>query len=273
MKRILAGAFFFFWLFVLPALAEVAVPPLQGRINDLTGSLDATTRQILEDKLAALEREKGAQLAVLLIPTTRPESIEQYGLKVAEAWKLGRKGFDDGALLLIAKEDRALRIETGYGLEGVIPDVIGKRIIEEIILPRFKAGDFPGGVNAGVDAMIARVRGEALAEPPSPDSGLWPMQGLMPDMMMLVLLAGGLIRIFFGRLLGAGIAAAIAFFGVKLLAGTWLFALLLGLAAFVLTLTGGGSSRGGLGGKVGGGGGGFRGGGGGFGGGGASGRW
>jgi uncharacterized protein len=269
-----AFCLFLFWSFALPALAEVAVPPLQGRVNDLTGSLEVSTRQTLEEKLAGLEQEKGAQLAVLLIPTTRPETIEQYGLKVAEAWKLGRKGVDDGALLLVAKDDRTLRIEVGYGLEGVMPDAVGKRIIEEIILPRFKGGDFSGGVAAGVDAMISRVRGEALPEPARASRSEGSVGGVMPDLMMLVLVAGGLIRAFFGRLAGAGIAAAIAFFGVKWLAGSWLFALLLAIAAFVLTLAGGGSGRGShAGGGMGGGGGGFRGGGGGFGGGGASGRW
>jgi len=120
-----------------PLQAEVPVPALTGRVVDLTGTLTADQKTALEAKLAAFEAEKGAQIAVLLVPTTQPEAIEQYSIRVVEAWKLGRKGVDDGVLLLIAKNDRKMRIEVGYGLEGVLPDAVAKRIISEVITPFF----------------------------------------------------------------------------------------------------------------------------------------
>src|SRR3990172_8613367 len=147
------------------AQAEVAVPPLTQRVTDLTSTLDAQQIQTLASRLAEFEANKGAQLAVLIVPTTQPESIEQFGIRVVEAWKLGRKGVDDGALLLVAKDDRTLRIEVGYGLEGVIPDAIAKRIVSEIIVPRFREGDFAGGIRAGVEQMIRLVDGEPLPPP------------------------------------------------------------------------------------------------------------
>ena len=136
-------------------------------MTDLTETLTPDQTAKLEQKLAAFEARKGSQIAVLIVPTTQPEAIEQYSIRVAEQWKLGRKGVDDGALLLVAKDDRALRIEVGYGLEGALPDAIAKRIIEDIIVPRFKTGDFYGGIDAGVDAMIKVVDGEPLP-PPQP---------------------------------------------------------------------------------------------------------
>src|SRR5215213_7604476 len=137
----LAAAFF---VFAAVVAAQVAVPPLASRVTDLTGTLSAQQRSALEERLAAFEKRKGAQLAVLLVPTTQPEQIEQYGIRVAEQWKVGRKGIDDGAILLVAIKDRALRIEVGYGLEGVLPDAVAKRIVEDYIVPHFKSGDFYG---------------------------------------------------------------------------------------------------------------------------------
>src|SRR3989338_8628462 len=134
------------------AQAEVAVPPLSTRVTDLTATLDAQQIQALEARLAAFEAKKGAQLAVLIIPTTQPETIEQFGMRAAEAWQLGRKGVDDGALLLVAKDDRALRIEVGYGLEGALNDATAKRIIAEIITPFFKRGEFYAGIESGTAA-------------------------------------------------------------------------------------------------------------------------
>lgn len=260
------------------AWAEVAVPPLNARVIDLTGTLDAASKQGIEGKLAALEQAKGAQIAVLVIATTEPESIEQYALRVAEAWKLGRKGVDDGALLLIAKDARALRIEVGYGLEGAIPDAMAKRIIAEIIVPRFQAGDFVGGLEAGVDALVKLVQGEPLPPPVKARGGsLAELGDMLPAAMMFIFVIGGVLRMMLGRLAGAGVAATVAFMGAWLLLGGVLIALIVAVVAFVFVLAGGvtgGRSRGGYGGGgFGGGGGGFGGGGGGFGGGGASGRW
>ena len=145
------------------AIADVAVPPLKARVTDLTGTLSASEANQLEQKLAAFEAKKGSQIAVLIVPTTQPETIEQYSIRVAEAWKLGRKGIDDGALLLIAKQDRTVRIEVGYGLEGVLPDAIAKRIIEETIVPKLRQGNFAGGINAGIEQNDGRDPGRAAA--------------------------------------------------------------------------------------------------------------
>lgn len=263
-----------------PALAQLAVPRLEARVTDLTATLTQAERDALEQRLAAFEAEKGSQLAVLIVPTTRPETIEQYAIRVAEAWKLGRKGVDDGVLLLVAKDDRAVRIEVGYGLEGVIPDAVAKRIIAEVIVPRFRTGDFHGGLVAGMEALMTRISGEALPLPADrapghPGAGF--LEQTLPLAMMFIFVAGGLLRSLLGPLLGASVAGGVAFLGSWLLLGSLVIALVIGLAAFAITLAGVGRRpgyrAGGWGGGFGGRGGGFSGGGGGFGGGGASGRW
>src|SRR5688572_30459315 len=157
----LAAALFF----ALCAPAQVSVPTLTARVTDLTGTLTAEQRSSLEERLAAFEAKQGSQIAVLLVPTTQPEAIEQFGIRVAEKWKVGRKGVDDGAILIVALKDRAVRIEVGYGLEGALPDVAVKRIIEEHVIPRFKQGDFHGGIEAGVSRMMSVIEGEALPPP------------------------------------------------------------------------------------------------------------
>src|SRR6202166_3802114 len=154
------------WAFA--AFADVAVPPLSGRVVDQTGTLSSADIDSLTQTLRALELRKGSQVAVLIVPTTEPEAIEQYSIRVADAWKIGRKKIDDGALLVIAKNDRHLRIEVGYGLEGALTDVTTKRIIDEDITPKFKAGDFAGGVSAGVNRMIRLIDGETLPAPEPP---------------------------------------------------------------------------------------------------------
>lgn len=146
-------------------LAEVAVPPLAARVTDLTATLNSAQRAALENLLAAFEAEKGSQIAVLIVPTTRPEPIETYSIRVADVWKLGRQGVDDGLLILLAIRDRSVRIEVGRGLEGVIPDAVAKRIIEEVMLPYFRQGDFYGGLSAGLDRIMDLIRGEPLPQP------------------------------------------------------------------------------------------------------------
>ncbi len=256
------------------AWAQVPVPALKSRVTDLTGTLDAASRQSLEARLAQLEQAKGAQLAVLLVPTTQPETIEQFSLRVAETWKLGRKGADDGVLLLVAKNDRTLRIEVGYGLEGAIPDAVAKRVIAETITPRFKQGDFPGGIQAGVDALSRLIQGEPLPEPKTDFSWLSAMSldDILGVTALFVFIVGGMLRAIFGTLLGALLAGLVAFFGGWLL-GSWVVGLFAGFIVFFLTLVGVSFISGGGGGGGGGFGGGFGGGGGGFGGGGASGSW
>jgi uncharacterized protein len=259
---------------------EVKVPPLTQRVTDLTATLDAQQIQTLESRLAAFEAKKGAQLAVLIVPSTKPETIEQFSIRVVDAWKLGRKGVDDGALLLIAKDDRALRIEVGYGLEGALPDAIANRIIDEIIVPRFKRGDFYSGIESGLAAMMQVVNGEPLPPPKrgSAANGKNNIETLMFMAFVVVVAVGGMLRALFGRFPAALLVGG----GLGLLA--WLtvapliIAVLAGVVAFIFVLLGGGRGfggygGGGFGGGGFGGGGGFSGGGGGFGGGGASGSW
>ncbi|PJI46596.1 MAG: dehydrogenase [Pseudomonas sp.] len=167
LPRWLLAALLLCWAAVLQA-APVAIPPLSARVTDLTQTLDASQRAQLESQLAGLEQRKGAQIAVLLIPTTGEDSIEDYAVRAFEQWKLGRKGVDDGVLLVVAKNDRALRIEVGYGLEGTITDVQAGRIIRDTIVPHFKTGDFAGGIQAGVDSLVALVEPPAAA-PAEPD--------------------------------------------------------------------------------------------------------
>lgn len=283
--RAWAQAFLLVLLFVAgAALADVAVPPLAAHVTDLTNTLDSTQRQELEARLTQFEAKKGTQIAVLLVPTTAPETIEQYGIRVAETWKLGRKGVDDGALLLISRDDRALRIEVGYGLEGALNDATAKRIIAEFIVPHFRRGDFYGGITAGITRMLAVIEGEPL--PPPRERGTASgnfndYESLLFIGFMLVMVVGGVLRALLGRLPAAAIIGTVAGVLAWLIVAPFLVAAIIGVIAFFFTLAGGGrgnwGGRGGLGGGYGGGGwsggGGFGGGGGGFGGGGASGRW
>jgi uncharacterized protein len=275
------------------------VPALTAHVTDLTGTLTAEQKSALEQTLTAFEARKGSQIAVLMLDSTAPEAIEPYALRVAEKWKLGRKKVDDGAILVVAKNDRAVRIEVGYGLEGALTDLTSKRIINEILLPRFKQQDFNGGITAAVEQMIRVVDGEPLPAPGNATrtaagntagNFLGSIQQYAPMVFILALVVGGVLRSMLGKLAGSiitgGVVAVIAWFVV----GAVSLALLAGVIALVVTLLGGGMggrALGGLGGYYGGGGGrsggggfgggggggGFSGGGGGFGGGGASGRW
>lgn len=278
------------WLLVVVALlltvaarAEVAVPPLTARVTDLTGTLSASQRQALEQELAAFEQRKGVQIAVLLVPTTAPETIEQYSIRVVEQWRLGRKNVDDGLLLLVAKNDRTLRIEVGYGLEGVVPDAVANRVINEIIVPHFRAGDFAGGIQAGVSRLMGLIEGEPLPAPQQHERGPAPVGNLLPFLLFAFFILSGVFNRMLGRLAGATVTGGIMGGLFWLLAGSLGVAILVALLAFVMALltAGGGpgifpggfyGGRGGFGGGSGRGGG-FSGGGGGFGGGGASGRW
>jgi uncharacterized protein len=258
--------------------AQIPVPPLTARITDQAALLTPEQKASLEQKLQAFEARKGSQLAVLIVPSTAPETIEQYALRVVEQWKLGRKKVDDGALMLIATTDRALRIEVGYGLEGALNDATSKRIISEIITPHFKQGDFYGGITAGVDQIIRVIDGEPLPEPGRiAASGMADLQQYVPIIFMLALVVGGVLRSLLGRFPGALLTGGAVGVAAWLFAGALSIALLAGIFALLFTLLSGGMDRHGVGGYRGGFGGGgfggFGGGGGGFGGGGASGRW
>ncbi len=277
--RLLAGAGLALTLgFSGLASAQVAVPPLAGHVTDLTATLTPAQKESLEQTLAAFEARKGSQLAVLLLPTTAPEGIDQYALRVAEQWKIGRAKVDDGAILVVAKDDRTLRLEVGYGLEGALSDIVSKRIISDTIVPRFKQGDYYGGIDAGVAQIIRVVDGEALPAPASQRTqGPDDLRQMFPFLLIVVLVVGGLLRNTIGKLAGSVVTGALVGVLAWLLLGAVLLAVLTGLVATVVTLLGGGAVLRGIGGMGGGrggfGGGGFRGGGGGFGGGGASGRW
>lgn len=256
------------------------VPALQARVTDLTGTLTPEQRQNLEQKLAAFEAKKGSQIALLIVPSVKPEAIEQYSLRVVEAWQLGRKKVDDGVLFLIAKNDREMRLEVGYGLEGALPDIAAKRIIAEIVTPYFQQGDFYGGINAGIVRIIRVIEGEPLPEPAARSSSQPDIPNLLFIGMMLVFMFGGVLRAMFGRFFGATVGSGIAGVAAWAMAGSIFIAALAAFLAFIFILMGagggglgggGGFGRGG--GFSGGGGGGFSGGGGSFGGGGASGRW
>ena len=267
------------------AQAPQPIPALQSRVTDLTGTLTAGEQTEIETRLAAFEARKGAQVAVLMVATTTPETLEQYGIRVAEAWKLGRAKPDDGALLLLAKDDRGLRIEVGQGLEGVLTDAMSKRIIEDTMVPLLKQGTYAGAINAGVDQIMHVIDGEEL---PPPDQQ-WDQGGrisnLLPVLFIGFFVVSAILRSIFGQTKGALLSGGAM--GVV----TWLLSQLIplalgaGVAAFVVALilgaagrgrwsSGGGFGGGGFGGGgFGGGGGGFGGGGGGFSGGGASGHW
>lgn len=266
-------------LLALGAFADVPVPSLTARVTDLTGTLTRAQQAALEQKLQQFEAEKGSQVAVLMVPTSEPETIEQYSIRVVEQWKLGRKGTDDGALLIIAKDDHTVRIEVGYGIEGVLTDAISSRIIREDIIPRFKEGNFFGGVDAGIDRIMSVIRGEALPPPKHASSeGAEAIRRLLPAILVLTVVLGGALRAFLGRGAGAVVTGGVVGVIGWLLSGAIFVGLMAGAVALFFTLVGGtpmgwrsGSGWGGLGGGAGRGG--FSGGGGGFGGGGASGKW
>lgn len=277
------------------AQAQQAVPALTGHVVDSTGTLATAQRDALEAKLSEFEKASGSQVVVLLVPSTQPEDMASYANRVANSWKIGRKGIGDGLLLIVAVQDRKLRIEVAKTLEGAIPDLAAKRIIDEAITPRFKQGDYAGGIDAGLTRIMGLIRGEDL---PAPNQGTdqnaggfdWMELGIF--LFVAVPVIGAVARSMLGNRLGAiatgGAAGGIA----MLLTASVLIAGLAGVAAMIFTLiqntpglrnsglhrgghNGGWGHGGGFGGGAGGfGGGGFGSGGGGdFGGGGASGDW
>jgi uncharacterized protein len=262
------------------------VPPLTSQVTDLTGTLSASERQALETKLHDWEARTTNQLVVLIVPTTAPEPIEEYSLRVAEAWKIGQKGKDNGAIFLIAKDDKRMRIEVAYGFEGVLTDVTSRRIIGETVAPYFKQGQFAQGINAGVDRIIEVIgSGEPLPAESGPVKRAAPRHSFDFGNLFIILLVavpivGTILRSLFGNIGGSAIGAGLAGTLVWFIAGSLLIAGGAAVVAFVIIIfsmfsggRGGGWLPGSGGGFGGGGGGGFSGGGGSFGGGGASGSW
>ncbi len=274
------------------------IPRLAARVIDLTQSLSAPEQQALDAKLADWEARTGNQLVVLMVPSTQPEPIEAYALRVAEAWKIGRKGQDNGVVMLIAKSDKKARLEVGYGLEGTLTDVTARRIIAESMAPQFSAGRYAAGIGAAVDRIISVVAEGRPLPPPQRKQARPPGDGFDFPMLLLLLffvvpLVGSILRRIFGKLLGATVGAGIVGAAAWIVAGSLLIAGIAAVIGFVIMIFagtgaalagrrgggvwfppgGGGWGGGGGGGWSGGGGGGFSGGGGGFGGGGASGGW
>lgn len=254
--------------------AMVGVPKLSSRVTDLTGTLGAEQISALESKLAAFEARKGSQIAVLMLPTTQPEDIAEYGIKVADLWQVGRNSTDDGLIIIIAKDDRRLRLEVGYGLEGVIPDAVAKRIISETMTPFFQKGDYAGGINAGIDQIIGLIDGEALP-PPKTETVRIQNEGLFMMILFGGIVIGAVLSAIVGRV-PAGMMAGIGSATVAaLLLGFSIAVIFVGLMVFFMVGVrhrgGGWTSGGGFGGGMGGGS--WSGGGGRFGGGGASGSW
>ena len=270
--------------------AQQAIPPLRAHVTDITGTLNAQQQQALEADLSALEQRKGSQVGVLIVPTTQPEDIAQYGIRVGDAWKLGRKGTDDGVILIVAKDDHRVRIEVGRGLEGAIPDVAGARIIREYVTPKFRAGDFNGGIHDATDALTKLIDGEPLPPPLTDERS--PRRHGGGDVFNAAIFAIFAIfwaRGLFGRLpapprsglvgiIGGGAAWLLSGGAIPLAIGLGVLGLIFGLlggsgGGFANRGGWGGFGGGGFGGGGFGGGGGFSGGGGSFGGGGASGSW
>jgi uncharacterized protein len=272
--------------------AQVALPKFEALVTDLTGTLTAQQQASLDEKLTQFQARKGAQIAVLMLPSTAPEDIAQFGIRLADAWKVGRKGTDDGLILIVAKDDRAMRFEVGRGLEGAMPDVTAGRIISDTMAPLFRQGDFYGGINAGLDQAMRVIDGEAL---PPPDRRWQPQQDIGSRLarnsnwliyvyVIFIVLMRAVPNRFARSSIAAGVAGSVAWWFSHFLPITAVAAIISAILVSVTTTdggsrwsSGGGGWRGGGGfggGSFGGGGGGFGGGGGGgFSGGGASGRW
>ena len=225
------------------AAADVAVPQLTGRVVDQTNTLSAGDIDALTQRLKDLETRKGSQVAVLIVPTTQPETIEQFSIRVAEAWKIGRKKIDDGALFVVAKNDHKLRIEVGYGLEGALTDVTSRRIIDEVVVPHFRVNDFSGGISAGVDRIINVINGEPLPSP-KPEAS---HTNFNSDLASFIFSPFGLIgyvalaslmRGLLGRLFGSGVTAGLVGWLIWFLLGSIAISSIFGIAAFFVTMFG-----------------------------------
>lgn len=295
LPRAIIALWAFFWFGWAGAQGVLPVPPLSALVIDQTGTLDAIQLKGLQDKLMAFEQKKGTQIAILMVPTTQPEDIASYANRVGNAWKIGRKDVGDGVLLVVAKDDRKVRIEVAKTLEGAIPDLAAKQIIDDAITPNFRKQDFAAGLHAAIDQLSARITGEALPAPKAPaqrggDKGFdWMDLGIL--LFIAVPVVGGVLRGVLGRKLGALVTGGGVGVVALLITSSLIVAAIAAFVALLFSMLSGGggfgSRRGGWGGGpfIGGGGGGGSwggdggggwggsGGGGDFGGGGASGDW
>lgn len=219
------------------------VPALSGHVIDRTGTLGGAGQQALEAKLAAFETSHGAQVVVLMVASTQPEDIASYANRVANAWKIGRKGIGDGLLLIVAKNDRKLRIEVAKTLEGAIPDLAAKQIIDGAITPRFKQGDYAGGIDAGVTQILDLIRGEGLSTPAAPhapegNSGddLFQWENLLVFLFFGVLLGGRLARAFLGNKLGSLAIGGLVGWLVEMATASLAIGVVAGFVATLFTL-------------------------------------
>lgn len=217
------------------------VPLLQHRVTDLTATLSKAEEADIETRLGEFEKRKGSQIAVLIVPTTQPESIFDYSLRVAESWKLGRKGVDDGVLFVVAKNDRKMQILTGPGLSGSLTDAMSKRIISEVVSPKFRSGDYAGGIATGVDRIISVIDGEALPAPPSKRVAVKHIdyEGFITIAIFAGLFVGTLLRALLGRFLGASLTGAVTGAAAWWLTGGLLFPVAAGVIIFFVVLLAG----------------------------------
>lgn len=216
-----------------PAMAqqEVPVPQLTARVTDTTGTLDQNQKAALEDKLQALEKNKGAQVFVLMVPTVQPDTVESYSRRVFDQWKVGRAKVDDGILFLIAKDDKRMRLEVGYGLEGAVPDALAARIINDYVAPHFRTNDYAGGVNAGVTALVSLIENEALPAPETkPARGDGEFDEDLVGEIAPMLMFGFFLIAFFPPVISA-VAAGVMLFAIT---GSILWAGLAAIAALVV---------------------------------------
>ena len=247
--------FSFFLTSQLALAALVEIPELKTRVTDLTQTLSQAQQAQLEQKLAAFEAKKGSQIAVLIVPTTQPEDIAQYSIRVVGAWKLGRKEVQDGILILIAKDDKKSRIEVDNGLQGAIPDLTAHRIRTEVMRPLIRAGDIFGGIDAGVDQLIKVIDGEALPEPNDAASNGKAIENILPMLLFGGLISGLFLRSRFGTFFGSALNGGLLGGVVTLLGLTLGGAAIFAFVAFIITMMmgGGGGMNGGIPGGYGGG--------------------
>lgn len=246
------GCVLVFLLASIPAIAhaqQTDIPALTSPVIDTTGTLTASQKQQLEQQAIALQQRKGSQLQVLMVPSTQPETIEQYTVRAFDQWKLGRGKLDDGVLLVVAKDDRRVRVEPGYGLEGAITDITAGRIIQEYLVPKFRADDYGGGIIDGTAALVKLIDGEPLPVPMAEQNGNESGTFTFWSALLAAFIAAKLMRGMSSRapspmrgLLTGGAAGGVAWFFSSLM-GLSLAAGVFGLLYGFMSVSGGRYAR------------------------------